>query len=235
MTHDFEVAVKYAGFKQALARISDTELPEAIAAGINRIASDAHRAQRMNLGSRLILRNKYAERSLAFYRANPKKDIDRINAIIGSKQHELELQEAGGTEVARKKSLMIPTEAGRGGDVRKAIPAKLRMRAMGQMGGVGQRAYTRRGTAVRGSAAKGMKGFFIMRRARILKQSAIFFRRLGGGGQPLLKLRVIGERTQKVKARHWHSDAVARYAKPNLMAAAFIAEARRRLAKYQAV
>ncbi len=77
--------------------------------------------------------------------------------------------------------------------------------------------------------------FFILRRARVLQQSAIFYRRLGGGGQPLLKLRVIGERAQKVKARHWHSDAVARYGKPALMAAAFMAEAKRRLAKYQAV
>ena len=96
MTRDFELTVKYDGFKRALRAIGETELPEAIAAGINRIAGGAAAAQLMNVRHDFILRNKYTERSLAFYRANPKKDINRINAIVGSKQPYMALQEEGG-------------------------------------------------------------------------------------------------------------------------------------------
>jgi hypothetical protein len=228
MTRDFEISVKYSAWQAAMRRISDTELPEAIAAGINRIAGGAAKAQAMNLRQRFTLRNKYAERSLIFFPAKPGKNINSINAIVGSRQPFLALQEAGGTEKATGRSLAMPTLAGRGGDKGKAIPGRFRIRSMGTFAG-------------------NSRGFFILGPGPRLKQPAIFWRqpRYGGAmvrrnrpGQgtlnKLYKIRLLGRKTQTVKARHWHSDAVDKYAQPGFAAMAFIAEAKRRLAKYQA-
>jgi hypothetical protein len=177
----------------------------------------------MNLRRDFILRNKYTEGSLAYYKANPKKDINRINAIVGSKQPYLALQEQGGTEKATGKKLAMPTVAGRGGSFKNIIPKNLALRAMGQIKGTSQR-FTKKGNRVRG------KGFFILGPGPSLKAPAIFYRR----GGTLHKIRLLGKKTQKVKARHWHRDAVNRYATTTNMQMAFIAEARRRIAKYQA-
>ncbi len=236
MTRDFEIAVKYAGYREALRRWSDVDLPECIAAGINRIASGAALGQRNNLRQRFILRNKYAEGSLVYYPARAMgskgpRAIASINAIVGSKQPFLALQEEGGTERARGKSLAMPTVAGRGGNVRSVIPNRLRIRSMGTLGARG----------------KGSRGFFFLPPGPRLNQPAIFWRqpRYGGAmvrrnrpGQgalnKLYKIRLLGRETQQVKGRNWHRDAVERYGTSTLLQVAFIAEAKRRIAKYAA-
>jgi hypothetical protein len=219
MIRSFEIAVKYDGFKRAMARISETELPEAIAAGINRIASGVMLGQRNNLRADFILRNQYTEKSLAFYRANPKKDIARINAIVGSKQPYLALQEEGGTRKPKQgKRVPVPTKRARGGNWGAPI----------------QRRYTPRKGPLAGK-------FFILRpgagttgaKRRIAYQldSPAMFKREGGR---LVKIRLLDQPVYHLKPRHWHSEAVNKYARKDFMQIAFIAEAKRRLAKYQA-
>jgi hypothetical protein len=223
MTHDFEIAVKYAGYKQALAKIGGEELPEAIAAGINRIASSAHLAQRNNLRGRFILRNKYTERSLAYYKANPKKDINRINAIIGSKQAYLALQEEGGTRrPVRGSKVPVPTMAARGGNWRAPIPRRYALRKGALAAGV---FILRPGTTSWAKWSKRRRAHARLTRAGIFKREK----------SRLLKIRFLDRPSYKLRARRWHRDAVEKYGKSNLMAAAFMAEAKRRLAKYQAV
>ncbi len=225
MNPDFQITMKYEGYKKALKAIAEKELPHAAAAAINRIASGAAQAQRANLRERFTLRNRYSEGSLVFWEANPEKqrDFNKLNAIVGSKQPYLALQEEGGVERAKGRTLAMPTIAGRGGSMKYAIPRALRLRAMGQIRGTSQR-YTKKGNRVRS------KGFFILGPGARLQQAAIF-RRQGG---TLTKLRLLGRVQQQVRPRHWHEDAVRKYAKASLVQVAFVAEAKRRIARYQA-
>ena len=219
MTSSFAISVKYAAWKEAMRRISDTELPEAIAAGINRIAGGAAAAQRANLRRDFILRNQYTERSLVYYKANPKKDIARINAIVGSKQPYLALQETGGTRrPVQGGKVPVPTMKARGGNWRSPI---LRRYAM-KPGALASKVFILRpGAGTTGSKRRAT--------AYHLQAAAIFKRERGR----LVKIRLLNEPSYRLKPRHWHTEAVARYARPGFAEAAFIAEAKRRLAKYQ--
>jgi hypothetical protein len=221
MIRSFEISVKYAECKAALQRISDTELPEAIAAGINRIASGAAAAQRMNLRRDFILRNKYTEGSLAYYKANPKKDIARINAIVGSKQPYLALQETGGERRPVKGSRVpVPTMRARGGNWKAPI----------------QRRYTPKPGALTSKffvlgPATGKVSPRAARAAAYRLQAPAIFKRDASG---LVKVRLLNEPSYHLRARHWHTEAVNRYATMTNMQMAFMTEARRRIAKYQA-
>ena len=202
-----------------MTRISDTELPEAIAAGINRIASGVALAQRNNLREDFILRNQYTEKSLAYYRANPKKDIARINAIVGSKQPYLALQEEGGTRRPKQgKKVPVPTKTARGGNWK----APIQRRYTPRKGPLSSKFFILRP----GAGTTGAK-----RRIAYQLQSPAMFKREGG---LLVKVRLLDQPSYHLKARHWHGRAVDKYARKDLMAMAFIQEAKRRLAKYQA-
>jgi hypothetical protein len=237
MERDFEIAVKRAGYMQALKAISDTELPEAIAAGINRIASGSALGQKMNLRNDFILRNQYTERSLVYYKANPKKDINRINAIVGSKQEYLALQEEGGTRKPKQGSRVpVPTIAARGGNWRAPIQRRFTIRK-GTKVGQGSKFFILRP----GSSPSGLNTRHVLASFRKtgrgrknwqyrLTSPAIFKRE---GGQ-LVKVRLLDQPSYRLRGRHWHLNAVTKYGTSTLLQVAFIAEAKRRLAKYQA-
>jgi hypothetical protein len=219
MSSAFGIMVKYAQCMAALKRISDTELPAAIAAGINRIASGASLGQLNNLRADFILRNKYTERSLVYYKANPKTNINRINAIVGSKQPYLELQEKGGTRRPKMGSRVpVPTKAARGGNWRSPIQRKYTARK----GPLSSKFFILRP----GAGSTGMK-----RRISYQLDSPAMFKRESGR---LVKIRLLDQPSYRLRARRWHTDAVNKYGKLGLMQTAFIQEARRRIAKYQA-
>ncbi|MBE3065476.1 MAG: hypothetical protein IMZ69_10725 [Spirochaetes bacterium] len=243
MTRDFEIAVKYAECKAAMQRISDTELPEAIAAGINRVAGGAALGQRVNLRQDFILRNQYTERSLAFYKANPKKNIDRINAIVGSRQPYLALQEEGGKRrPVRGGRVPVPTKRARGGNWRAPIQRRYTIRKGTKVGRGSKFFILRPGTNPSGlntrhtlaryrrmiaknPAYTGRKNWMYR-----LTSPAIFKREDGD----LVKVRLLDQPSYQLKGKHWHRDAVEKYGTQAFAQMAFIAEARRRLAKYQA-
>jgi hypothetical protein len=171
--------------------------PQVVSNTLTQAARIVDKAQRENLRKDFTLRNAYTEGSLFIWPASPTQRIDKMNAVVGTKSPYLPIQETGGVERAKGKSLAMPTVAGRGGDVKKAIPMPLSIRAMGQIGGTAQK-FTAKGNRRKG------KGFFILPAGPTLKGPAIFLRQ----GAQLLKLRLLGKKEQTVKARHWHTDAV---------------------------
>lgn len=188
--------------------------PEIIARTLNVHAGLAGMRQLQNLRKDFTLRNEYTEGSLhigkgagsegLYWPASPTVPIQRMNAVVGSKSPYLPLQETGGVAQAKGKSLAMPTLAGRGGDEKRPIPQFFRFRSMGQLGGTRQK-YTTRGRRIRS------KGFFILGPGPRLKEPAIFFREPGGGGARLMKIRLIGRKSQRVRATHWHTEAVRHY------------------------
>jgi hypothetical protein len=193
----FSAFVDQAKWHMAMQDALRRGFPQVIANTLTQAARIADKAQRENLRKDFTLRNQYTEGSLFMWPASPTHAISRMNAVVGTKSPYLPIQETGGTERAKGKSLAMPTVAGRGGDVKKAIPTPLTLRAMGQIGGTSQK-FTKKGNARRG------KGFFILPAGPALKHPAIFLRQ----GNQLLKLRLLGKKTQQVRARHWHTDAV---------------------------
>jgi hypothetical protein len=187
--------------------------PEAIADTLNTTATTAAVRALMNVKRDFTLRNQYTEGSLhigkmgtryndMIWPADPARKIQSMNAVIGSKSPYLPLHDTGGTErAASGKALAMPTVAGRGGDVKKAIPTYFRLRAMGAIGG-GKQGYTASGRRRKG------KGFFILGPGPTLREPAIFFREVGTPGAPLMKIRLLGKKAQPVKATHWHTSAV---------------------------
>ena len=192
----FSAFMDQAKWREAMNDALRRGFPQVISETLTQAARIADKAQRENLRRDFTLRNQYTEGSLFMWPAKP-GPIARINAVVGTRSPYLPIQETGGVEKAKGKSIAMPTIAGRGGDKRAVIPKMFSIPAMGQIGGTTQK-MTRGGKRIRG------KGFFIMPAGPVLKQPAIFFRR----GAGLLKVRLLGHREQRVKATHWHTDAV---------------------------
>ncbi len=206
----FSVNVDHAQWNMSVKMMLLRGFPEVISETLNTEANLAGIRALQNLKKDFTLRNQYTERSLyigkgtgtqgLFWPALSTVPIQRMNAVIGSKSPYLAIQEEGGT---KPKAGSMPTLAGRGGDEKSPIPNYFRLRAMGSIAG-GRGQYTTKGKRKRG------KGFFILGPGPSLKQTAIFFREPGNPHAPLMKIRLLGKKTQTVKATHWHTEA-ARY------------------------
>jgi hypothetical protein len=207
----FSVYVDHARWNANMNMILLRGMPEVISETLNTQAHLAGIRQLQNLKKDFTLRNQYTEGSLRigkesgtrglYWPALATVPINRMNAVIGSKSPYLPIQEEGGQ---KQKAGSMPTLAGRGGDEKAVIPSYFRLRAMGSIGG-GKGSFTRGGKRRRG------KGFFILGPGPTLKQPAIFFRELDHPGAPLMKIRLLGKKTQTVKPTHWHTEAVRYY------------------------
>lgn len=185
-------------FYRGMREMVERGFPQVVAGTLTQAAHLVDRGQQANLKKDFTLRNEYTKNSLFVLPANSSMPLARMNAIVGTRSPYLPIQESGGVERAKGKSLAMPTIAGRGGSKEKVIPIPLSIRAMGQIAGTSAR-LTKYGKRMRS------KGFFILGPGPRLKQPAIFYRPKGG---KLEKVRLLGHKTQKVKATHWHSDAV---------------------------
>jgi hypothetical protein len=207
----FSVFVDHASWNANMHMALLRGFPEIISQTLNTQARLAGIRQLQNLRKDMTLRNEYTERSLyigkgegtdgLFWPALSTVPIGRMNAVVGSKSPYLAIQETGGT---KQKAGSMPTKAGRGGDEKKVIPNYFRLRAMGSIGG-GKGSFTAKGRRRKG------KGFFILGPGPRLKQPAIFFREVGSPGAKLMKIRLLGKKTQAVKATHFHTEAVRHY------------------------
>ena len=188
-----------------LQRASKEALPRAQAAAINAIARVAHAASGRTLRRVLILRNQYTERSLRISEARVSGRTGRVGyAKAGTISQYLPLQETGGQRrPVRGRKVPVPTLAARGGNWRRPI---LRRFTVGRSVELG-----------RGSK------FFVLRTRR---GSAIFTR---PSKRRLLKVRILGARSYHLKATHWHTAAVRKYATRSLLAQVFVREAKRQL------
>lgn len=218
----FSVVVDAVDWRQRINWAIRKGLPDVVARTLNVTAASAQMQAVVNLRKDFTLRNQYTEQGLFIAspsaatiggRIWPAKgtNIARMNAVAGSKTSYMELQEEGGTARAKGKSFAMPTITGRGGDEKKLIPKVYRLRAMGQIKGARQR-YTKGGRSVRG------KGFFILSPGPVLRQPAIFYRDPREKGARLVKIRLLGKRSQRIKPMHFFRAAVlstATYAKMN--------------------
>lgn len=195
----------------ALSALSDDALPKTIAATINRMTRSAHKQQKQNIKAMFTLRNQYTERSLVYWEARPKKPISRINAIIGTRQPYLALQEEGGrVSPKRGARIPVPTRAARRFRWNRPILRKYSMRRLGRISTPGKR---------------GTSGAFFAK----FNKPGIFIRT----GKKLLMVRDLSQKSYTLKPRRWHSSAVTKYSSRNLWSKIFIWEASRYLRHYQ--
>lgn len=186
-------------YKKKLLALGSDVLPRVIAETINTVAGFAHAQSIRNVRNRFVLRNQYTERSLRYYKANPKADISRINAVTGSVQSYMALQETGGyREPKRGSKAPEATLAARGGDPRKVVRKKYAAGTLGPNQFVG---------VPRG----GNRQYGVYQRVK--------------NNKFLVMIRNISKARIPVDPKHWHTDAVGAYAKRDVLTREFIRQA----------
>jgi hypothetical protein len=153
---------------------------------------------------------------MLFYKASPKKDASKIDALTGSKSPYLDEQEAGGAVMTRqgKQAQSMPSRAARGGSWGKSVTSRFRRSAMGMIGHRGDSGMT----------PKGAKFFWLS--GGSLAEPILFFRK----GKKVTRVR-IATKPLTVKATHWHSSAMAKFGREGIMAAAWAVELEKGLTK----
>ena len=204
-----------AALAKHLRRLAAGEFSLATATALTRVANAVNTGQRMNLKKDFKLRNKFTVGSLMMFKATPKSDANKINALVGSRSPYLPEQETGGPA-------MEPTPYG--WRPAKTMPS-LKMRR-------GSWANKARRGKVGGDA-------FILRpsmRPRVgkralrsrLKEAGVFVR-VGG---KLVKVRsILVKGNVTLKPTHWHTQATARFGKQSVIDAAWKHEIEKGLTK----
>jgi len=198
--------------------LSASAFSEATAAAINRVAHAANVAQSLNVRKDFTLRNKFTLGSLMMFKASPKKDANKIDALVGSKSPYLPEQESGGEAVGKdgKPVKIMPALASRRGSWDRPVASRFRLKALGP---IGRRMGNGRMTP------KGAQAFWL--KGGSLKQRTLFYRT----GKKLLKVRIATKGPIKIKPTHWHAQAMARFGKPSVMSAAWGVELAKGLSK----
>ena len=190
-------------------KLAKTEEPKIIAATLNRLATAANTAQGLALRRDFKLRNKFTLRSLKMFKASPKPDLAKIDAYVGSKSPYLDEQESGGVAETRsgRPTKTMPSLKARGGSWGKAIRPAYRW----------------------GKVHLGKNSpYFVLRPAgKLLRSSYIFTRKAGR----LVRVRKLLNESIKLKATHWHSNAVGRFATQPKFASVYIDEASKALTR----
>ncbi len=211
-------------------RVCKELLPKAQVATINRVAGVVHSRSIRNVKSMFTIRNVYTERSIRFSPAKVRSSGVAGYAITGSISPYLDIQEKGGTVRAKRKYIVGPTEFSRGGSHGSPIKRKYRLPKMGSI------ATRKGGGRMQPAGAK----FFILRPGRKssgynvraksryrLRQSAIFTRDRG----KLIKVRYLRKKSYRLKATHWHTEAVKKYGNKRVMGQVFVQEAKKQLGR----
>ena len=207
-----------AGLAKALRRLSAEEFSTATAATINRIATAANGQQGRNIQRDFKLRNKFTLGSLMMFKATAKKDPDKIDALVGSKSPYLPEQETGGTAMTRlgRPAVSMPTLAARRGAWTRAVTARFRLDKIKPIG-------RRRGSGR--MTPKGTPYFYLQ--GGSLKNKMLFQRVVS----KLIRIRVITRGPVRLKATHWHTEAMDKAGRPALMSAAYGVELNKALTR----
>lgn len=119
------ISSEFRDYNRQLTRFVDNGIPRAVAETLSTVGGWAHYATLKNVRKRFTLRNQYTERSLRFYKASPKSDLSKINAVTGSISNYMEAQDAGGEHLPKQGSRVpMATIAARGGNPSKVIRKK---------------------------------------------------------------------------------------------------------------
>jgi hypothetical protein len=171
-------------YKAKLTALGADVLPRVVAETINSVASFAHADSIRNVRSRFTLRNAYTERSIKYYKATPKSDWRKINAVSGSISDYMDEQETGGERRPKKGSKApVAAKTARGGDYNKVV-----------------RKQYKAGTDL------GPKQFIGTPRGRLDRPFGVYQR--NSRNRYLVMIRNISRAQVEIEGKHWHRDAV---------------------------
>lgn len=215
---------------KSLRLLAVDEFAVATAAAINRVARAAHSASMENIRREFTLRNKYTLGSMMYYKATPKKDANKIDAITGTRSRYLDEQEVGGVAQTKdgKPAKLMPSKASRSGVWKtKSILQRYRLNSIGDIAKRKSKKMT----------PQTAKAFFLqptenpgakwLRGLRRLDKSAIFIRR----GGKLIWVRVLTFNPIQLKATHWHGKARDKFGRQEVIDAAYRVELEKGLTK----
>lgn len=196
---------EYRAYQKRLERLAAGTFPRVVADTINTVAGFAHIQSIRNVRERMVLRNAYTERSIRYYKANPKADATKINAVTGSVQPYMALQEKGGyRRPKRGRKAPVATLEARGGSKTRVVRKRFHAGQLGKKQFIG----------------KGHKGS---------RPTAVWERR--SGNKEIKMIRNLGDEKIPVKTRSWHTDAVKKYSSKKDMSNIFMRLAKEALAK----
>lgn len=120
-------------YRDRLKYISKEALPKVVADSVTAVAKRAHEQSIVNILSRYTIRNRYTVGSVRFYKASPKRDIMKINAISGSVSDYMDEQDLGGKRLP-KSGEKVPeaTLFARGGSKESVVKKKNRTGFLGK-------------------------------------------------------------------------------------------------------
>ena len=195
-------------YKRQLERLGADVMPRVVAETINTVASMAHVQTIRNTRQKFTLRNQYTERSIRYYKANPKKNWQRINAVTGSISPYMGLHDAGGQRRPKQGSRVpMPTEYARGKSKTQVV--------------------RKRFWAGTSPTKKQFIGVPKGRKTRLLYG---LWERYGKNKKIRL-IRAINESQIPIKESRWHRDGVSAWAKQSVVNKEFIRQAQREIAK----
>lgn len=191
------------GLEKQLARYGQQELPEVVAETINAVGRATHSRSLRNIRSDMIIRNRFTERSLKYFKASPRRNLNRIDAITGTISPYLPIQEKGGRLRAKRSRVAIPTKSARvAKSKRRAVAPRFRLNRVGETGSGGVFIAT---------SKRGKLGMFVRTKSRVIM------------------IRDLSITSRHIKPTRWHSEAVGKFGRRNVMGAIFIRQARRRI------
>lgn len=196
---------EYRAYMRRLERMAEGTFPRVIADTINTVAGFAHVQSIRNVRDRMTLRNQYTERSVRFYKANPKTDTSKINAITGSVQPYMATQETGGYRRPKQgRKVPVATLRARGGSPSRVVRKRYRAGQLGPNEFVGK---------PRG----GNRPIGVWERTNHNKR--------------LKMIRNLEAERVQIDATRWHSDAMRKYSSRKTMTDEFLRQARHALKK----
>lgn len=182
----------------ALVKIRANVIPRAVRKALTDTAFRVRRDSIKKINSRLIIRNKYSERSIRVKPAIGSR-IDTMESQTGSLLEYMRLQEEGTVVSAKRSRLAIPTSRSRISQSKtKPVASRYRLNNIGQVKGKGSKVF---------AANLRRKGFYIRK------------------SKQLIMIRNLEKKSVTIKPVRWLSDATEHEATRDKMSRRFIFEA----------
>jgi len=188
-------------YRKKLEALGKDLFPKVIAETLNVVAGFAHAQSIKNSRSRFVNRNQYTERSIRYYKASPKGNWTRINAVTGSISPYMDLQDTGGVKRPKRgRRVPIATLAARGGKAASVVRKRYKA------GSLGPNQFVK----IPKGGAKPMGVYERYARNKRLKM-----------------IRNLEDESVRIVGKRWHTDAVSAYAKRSVVEAEFARQAKR--------
>ncbi len=239
----FSVKTDVKAWTRKMDKVNKELLPRAQVKMLNRACKAAHDQSIKNIKKDFTIRNTYTVRSIRFSPAKVRSSGVAGYAVTGSISPYLPIQEKGGIVRPKRKQIVGPTKKARGGQWGKPVKPKYRLSQMGKIGtrkggGRMQPAGAKFFILHPGSASSGLNVRHTLKRYKKIKrgrkywkyrlmQPAIFTRE----GGKLVKVRYIRKSSYRLKATHWHTNAVKKFGNKRVMGRIFVQEAKKQLGK----